>query len=81
MAPTSSGATCDAADAEGAAADTPGAAASEGAAAALAKKRRKKKPPPASLLVDAEDEVLPSEAEWLWALLHDGVEIGPWLAG
>ncbi len=57
--------------ADGAVAD----AASEASSANDAKKKKKRRPPPPSLLAETPDDTAPSAAEWLWALLHDGVEL------
>ena len=50
-------------------------AAPEAGATAEMKKKKNRRPPPASLLAETPDDAPPSAAEWLWALLHDGVEL------
>ena len=50
-------------------------AAPEAGATAEMRKKKNRRPPPASLLADTPDDAPPSAAEWLWALLHDGVEL------
>ena len=50
-------------------------AALEAGATAEMMKKKNRRPPPASLLADTPDDAPPSAAEWLWALLHDGVEL------
>ena len=50
-------------------------AAPEAGATAEMRKKKNRRPPPASLLAETPDDAPPSAAEWLWALLHDGVEL------
>ena len=47
----------------------------EAGATAEMMKKKNRRPPPASLLAGSPDDAPPSAAEWLWALLHDGVEL------
>ena len=41
----------------------------------LPSKKKKRRPPPASLLASTSEAETPSPAEWVWVLLHDGIEL------